>query len=60
VKDGVAALQKIEVERAVGDLTIIRSGLAAGQTVIVSGQLRVLNGAKVSVTSPAPRPRPAS
>ena len=54
VKDGVAALQKIDIERAVGDESIIRTGLQPGQTVIVSGQLRVVNGAKVAITGPTP------
>jgi multidrug efflux system membrane fusion protein len=52
VKDGVATLQKVEIERAVGNESILKSGLQPGQTVIVSGQLRVVNGAKVSVTTP--------
>ncbi len=48
VKDGVATLQKVQPERAVGDHTVIRAGLTAGQTVISSGQLRVATGAKVA------------
>ncbi|MGH8046117.1 MAG: efflux RND transporter periplasmic adaptor subunit [Chthoniobacterales bacterium] len=51
VKDGVATLQKIEIERTVGGNVIVRSGLEPGQTVVVSGQLRVVNGGKVSVTA---------
>lgn len=53
VKDGVVSLRKVEIERAVGDESIIRAGLEPGQTVVVSGQLRVVNGAKVKI-QPAP------
>jgi multidrug efflux system membrane fusion protein len=47
VKDGVATLQKVEVERSLGALTVIHSGLTEGQTVISAGQLRVASGSKV-------------
>ena len=56
VKDGVATLQKVEVERTVGSDAVIRSGLKAGQSVVSSGQLRVLNGGKVLVSAPKPGP----
>lgn len=48
VKDGVAELRKVDVARTVGDVSVIREGLAAGETVISSGQLRVAPGAKVA------------
>ena len=48
VRDGVAALRKIRVRRTVGDSSIIEEGLAPGELVISSGQLRVSPGAKVS------------
>jgi multidrug efflux system membrane fusion protein len=53
VKDGVATLRKVETERTIGDHTVIRSGLAAGESVIASGQLRVATGAKVTSAKPA-------
>lgn len=52
VKDGAAALRKVEIERTVGDRSIVASGLEAGENVIVSGQLRVVNGGKVSIAAP--------
>ncbi len=52
VKDGVASIRKVEISRAVGDRSVIASGLEPGESVIVSGQLRVVNGGKVSVGAP--------
>lgn len=64
VSGGVARLQKVEVERVVGAQAVIRSGLAAGQAVISSGQLRVSNGGKVvesgRAAAPAGRPKQGS
>jgi multidrug efflux system membrane fusion protein len=48
VQDNKASLRKVEVTRTYGDLTIVRSGLKAGEMVISSGQLRVNPGAKVA------------
>jgi len=48
VKDGVAVLTPVEIERAVGANTVIHSGLSAGEVVVSAGQLRVTNGAKVA------------
>lgn len=52
VKDGVATLRKVTVERTVGDHSIIAAGLEPGESVVVSGQLRLVNGGKVSATRP--------
>lgn len=64
VNNGVATLQKVGVERAVGAQAIVRSGLEAGQIVVSSGQLRVLNGGKVveagRAAAPARKPKPGS
>jgi multidrug efflux system membrane fusion protein len=53
VQDGVANLRKIEVERTVGDLSIIKEGLNPGELVVTSGQLRVSPGAKVTAREAA-------
>jgi len=59
VKDGVATLQKVAVERTLRDQTIISSGLEPGQQVVTTGQLRVANGAHVTTTGKAaPRKQP--
>lgn len=49
VENGVAKIQKVEIERAAGDLTILKGGLNPGTQVITAGQLRVANGAKVTI-----------
>jgi multidrug efflux system membrane fusion protein len=54
VKNGVATLQKVAVERTFGGSTVIGSGLEPGQQVITTGQLRVANGAKVAPTEKSP------
>ena len=48
VSNGIASLRRVEVGRAHGSLSTIRSGLEAGETVVTSGQLRVASGAKVT------------
>ncbi len=55
VVDGVATLRRVEVGRTFGALTVIRSGLEDGETVVTSGQLRIMSGGKVAVR-PAPTP----
>lgn len=50
VKDGVVSLREVEVDRTFGSQTVIRKGVAAGDTVVTSGQLRLTDGAKVTVT----------
>ena len=51
IKDNVAQLRQIEVKRTQHGETIVGKGVAAGETVVVDGQLRLVNGAPV-----APRP----
>ncbi|HET7850374.1 MAG TPA: efflux RND transporter periplasmic adaptor subunit [Pseudolabrys sp.] len=47
VKDGVARVQPVKVERAVDPYTVISSGLAGGETVVTDGQLLLSNGTHV-------------
>ncbi len=42
----------IEVERQYKDLSVIRSGLKAGETVVTDGLLRLTPGAKVEILKP--------
>jgi multidrug efflux system membrane fusion protein len=49
VEGDTATLRSVEVERTVGSLSLIKSGLQAGEQVITTGQLRVTSGGKVSV-----------
>jgi membrane fusion protein, multidrug efflux system len=46
--DGTAELRTIVVERAEGERTVVAKGLEAGETVVTSGQLRVVPGGKVT------------
>jgi multidrug efflux system membrane fusion protein len=53
VKDSVAELREVTVERTYEDLSIIGSGVEAGEMVITAGQLRVTPGARVAVQNQA-------
>lgn len=54
VEGDTATLRKVEVERAVDGISLIKEGLAPGEQVITTGQLRVNSGGKVSVkTTPS-------
>lgn len=46
--DGTADLRDIVVDRTEGDRAVIGKGLEPGETVVVSGQLRVVPGGKVA------------
>jgi multidrug efflux system membrane fusion protein len=48
VEDGKARVQHIEVERLVGDETVVKSGLKGGETVVTEGQLLLSNGTRVN------------
>jgi RND family efflux transporter MFP subunit len=49
IKDGAAMVQPVVVERVWGMNSIIKTGLAGGETVVVNGQLLLSNGTKVDV-----------
>jgi multidrug efflux system membrane fusion protein len=51
-KDSTVELRHIEVERATSDLSAISKGLQPGETVVLTGQFRLVPDAKVSVISP--------
>ena len=48
VNDNVAKVQPVKVERAVGGLSVISSGLKGGETVVTDGQLLLSNGTHVN------------
>jgi multidrug efflux system membrane fusion protein len=52
VKDGVAKVQKVTVERQFGGETVITSGLNGGETVVTDGQLLLSEGTQVSPRAP--------
>jgi multidrug efflux system membrane fusion protein len=51
--DQTAAVQPVNVARFVDDRAVIASGLAAGAPVVVDGQYRLAQGARVAVAPPA-------
>ena len=52
-KDGKAVLKPVTVERVAGDVTVVTSGLAAGDQIVISGQMALTNGADVTTSMPA-------
>ena len=58
VVEGRAVLTKVETGlRRPGEVEI-SSGLEAGQTIVADGQLRLQDGAAVSLPAPKPKPQP--
>jgi multidrug efflux system membrane fusion protein len=49
--DGTAQVKPVVIDRALGDDTVLASGLDGGETVITDGQIRVVPGGKVAVTT---------
>ncbi|HMA73862.1 MAG TPA: efflux RND transporter periplasmic adaptor subunit [Xanthobacteraceae bacterium] len=55
--DSTVELRLVRVDRAVTNRTVIAEGLAAGDRVVVDGQLRLTNGTRVAIQrSEAPAP----
>jgi membrane fusion protein, multidrug efflux system len=50
--DSAVELRLVRIDRAVDNMTVIAEGLAAGERVVVDGQLRLSNGSRVSVQRP--------
>jgi len=46
--ESIAEIRPVVVDRAIGDETVVTSGLDGGETVITDGQIRVVPGAKVA------------
>jgi len=53
-QDQTVDLRPVTIARAVGDETVIQSGLTPGETVVTDGQLRLVTGSRVSVTRNSP------
>lgn len=51
----VAAVRDIVIDRTVGNDTVVRCGLTAGEIVVTDGQLRLANGTRVTVRETAGR-----
>jgi RND family efflux transporter MFP subunit len=52
IKDGVAKVQHVTVERQVGAESVITSGLGGGETVVTDGQLLLSEGTRVNPRPP--------
>jgi len=48
ISDNVAKVQPVTVDRTVGGLSVIGSGLKGGETVVTDGQLLLSNGTRVN------------
>jgi multidrug efflux system membrane fusion protein len=58
-QDSTVELRLVKPDRVVGDKTVVTDGMAAGERVVVDGQLRLGNGTRVTVQAPAaPKPQP--
>ena len=61
IKDSIAEVRPIVIKRTQGGESVIGNGLKAGEQVVVDGQLRLVNGAGVTVRAPQaepPKPSP--
>jgi membrane fusion protein, multidrug efflux system len=57
--DSTVELRLVKPDRVVGGRTVVATGIAAGERVVVDGQLRLGNGTRVAVQAPAtPKPQP--
>jgi multidrug efflux pump subunit AcrA (membrane-fusion protein) len=52
INNNVAKVQPVKVERTVGNLSVIGSGLNGGETVVTDGQLLLSNGTRVNPRAP--------
>jgi multidrug efflux system membrane fusion protein len=59
VKEGIAELRPVAVKRTQNGEAVIGKGLESGEQVVVDGQLRLVNGANVSIR-PAPPETPST
>jgi membrane fusion protein, multidrug efflux system len=60
--DATVELRLVRVDRAVNEKSVIAEGLAAGDRIVVDGQLRLSNGTRVTIAQPeratSPRAQP--
>ena len=53
VAHNIATMQPVTVARTQGNLAVISSGLKGGETVVLDGAARLVNGARVAIRQPA-------
>ena len=49
IKNDVAELHPVKVARTLGRVTVLESGVADGDTVVINGHLQLTNGARVAI-----------
>jgi len=59
-EDNTAEARPVRVSRTVDGSSVIASGLAAGERVVIDGQLRLSNGSRVEIRSAGGDPAPGS
>jgi len=52
VKDDMAVMRPLEIDLQQDEITVVKSGVEAGETVVVEGQASLRPGAKVAVRRP--------
>jgi len=52
IKNDVAELHPVKVARTLGEVTVLESGVADGDTVVINGHLQLTNGARVAIRAP--------
>jgi hypothetical protein len=52
VKDGVAKVQPVKVDRTFQGTSVISEGLSGGESVVVDGQLLLSDGSRVEPRAP--------
>ncbi len=53
VNHNVATLRPVTVQRTQGNIAVIAAGLKGGETVVLDGAARLVDGARVSIRNPA-------
>ena len=49
IKNDLAELHPVKVARTLGDVTVLESGVADGDSVVVNGHLQLINGTRVAI-----------
>lgn len=57
--DKTAELRQVTVARTIDGNAVIAKGIAAGERVVIDGQMRLTNGARVDIRQPAQQAKPA-
>ncbi len=52
IKNDIAELHPVKVARTLGDVTVLESGVADGDVVVINGHLQLTDGARVAVRAP--------